>query len=266
MTTSPDEGARLLGDLYKRGDELQPELRVRAIRSLAGSLYIQGAFDEGARLGDEALELYRELGEEWGVAHMLLRLAVDESRRGEVATAKALLEESLALWKSPFNEAQVALQLGSILFREGRGEEALELADRAARLSHEIDFIWWEKNALEIGAEIALTLGRLEYARERAISGVALAQAIGDRQGLVYGLGLLAWAAAEAGEAARAGRLWGAVEAEAARGPVGQWEAERDDYASHLSRVSGADFDRAVENGRRMALDDAVAYALDGQT
>jgi tetratricopeptide (TPR) repeat protein len=235
---------------------------VRAIRSLAGSIYIQGGFDEGARLCGEALELYRQLGEEWGIAHMLLRMAVDESRRGDGARAKQLLEESLSLWNSPFNEAQVALQLGSILFREGRTEEALELADRSARLSHEIAFVWWEKNALETGAEFALTLGRVEYACERAVAGVALAHAIGDRQGIVYGLGLLAWGAAAAGEAERAGRLWGAIEAEAARGPIGQWEAERDDYAARVLPVAGADFDRAVEAGRRMTLDDAVAHAL----
>jgi predicted ATPase len=266
VTNSPDEGARVLGRLCERGDELPPELRVRAIRSLAGSIYIQGEFDEGARLCDEALELYRELGEEWGIAHMLLRLAVDEGRRGDGPKAKRLLEESLSLWTSPFNQAQVALQLGSILFREGRSEEALELVDRAARLSHEIDFIWWEKNALEAGAKYALTLGRLEYARERAVAGVALAHSIGDRQGIVYGFALLAWAAAGAGEAERAGRLWGAIEAEAARRPIGQWEAERDDYAAHVLHVAGADFGRAVEAGRRLTLDDAVAYALWKQT
>ncbi len=266
VTNSPDEGARVLGKLCERGDELPPELRVRAIRSLAGSIYIQGGFDEGARLCGEALELYRQLGEEWGIAHMLLRMAVDEGRRGDGAKAKRLLEESLSLWNSPFNEAQVALQLGSILFREGRSEEALELMDRAARLSHEIDFIWWEENALEAGAEFALTLGRVEYARGRAAAGVALAHSIGDRLGIVYGLCLLAWAAAAAGDAERAGRLWGAIEAESARGPIGQWEAERDDYAAHLLPVAGADFDRAVEAGRRMTLDDAVAYALSDQT
>jgi predicted ATPase/class 3 adenylate cyclase len=266
VTNSPAEGARLLRDLCERGAELPPELRVRAIRSLAGCIYIQGEFDEGARLSEEALGMYRELGEDWGIAHMLLRAAVDASRLGDNARARNLLEESLSLWKSQFNEAQVTLQLGTITFGEGRLEEALELVDRAARLAHEIDFVWWETNALETGAEIALNLERTDHARERATSGVALAHSIGDRQGIVYGLGLLAWAAADAGEADRAGRLWGAIEAEAMRGRIGQWEAERDDYATHVFRVTGADFDRGLEGGRRMALDDAVAYALGART
>jgi hypothetical protein len=102
--------------------------------------------------------------------------------------------------------------------------------------------------------------------RRGRVAGAALAHSIGDRQGIVYGLGLLAWAAAAAGEAGRAGRLWGAIETEAARGSIGQWEDERDDYAAHVLPVAGADFDRAVEAGRHMTLDDAVAYALGEQT
>jgi tetratricopeptide (TPR) repeat protein len=99
---------------------------------------------------------------------MLVRKASGESRRGELAEAKRLLEEASSLWKSPFNEAYVALQLGIILFREGRGEDAIELADWAARLSHKLEYYWWEKNSLEAGAEFALTLGRVEYARQPA--------------------------------------------------------------------------------------------------
>lgn len=153
-------------------------------------------------------------------------------------------------------------ELGNIAAREGRNEEALELMDRSARLAREIDFLWWEESARATGAEIALTLGDVEDARDRATSAVALAHSIGHRQGIVFGLGLLARVAADAGEADRAGRLWGAVDAEAERGPIGQWESERDEYAAHVLRVAGVDFDREREAGRRMSLDDAVAYAV----
>jgi predicted ATPase/class 3 adenylate cyclase len=266
VTNSPAEGARLLRAVYERRAELAPDLRVRAIRSLGGSVYIQGEFEEGARLGDEALDLYRELGEDWGVAHMLLRGAVAVAERGELAEAKRMLDESLSLWKSPFNEAQVLLQQGGIAFREGRGEEALKLEDESARLSHEIDFVWWEINALENGAEFALLLGQVESARERAASGAALAHSIGNRQGVMYGLSLLAWAATEAGDPGQAGRIWGAIEAEAARGLVGAWEVEREDYEKRVFRVTGADFDRGLAAGRLMSLEEAVAYTVSAET
>lgn len=262
VTNSPAEGERLLAELRERGGGLEPELRARATRSLSGCLYTQGKFDEGARLIDEAFELYRELGDEKGLAHMMFRQAIEAERQGNVQEAKRLLEESLSLWKSPLNEAMASLQLGTIAFREGQSDAALELLDRSARLAHEIGFAWWEKNALLFAAEFALQLGRAEHASERAPRGLGIAHAIGDRQGTVYGLALLAWAAADAGQAERAGWLWGAIETEAARGPIGQWESEHDGYAAHLAPVRGPELDRAVEAGRLLTLDDAVAYAV----
>ena len=85
---------------------------------------------------------------------------------------------------------------------------------------------------------------------------------IGDRQHTVYLLALLAWAAAAAADAERAGRLWGAIEAETERGPIGQWEAEREEYALHLAAVSGPAFDHGVADGRAMTLEQTVEYGL----
>ena len=51
---------------------------------------------------------------------------------------------------------------------------------------------------------------------------------VGDRQNVLFALALLARVAAQDGREARAGRLWGAIEAEEARGPIGAWERDRD--------------------------------------
>ena len=64
-------------------------------------------------------------------------------------------------------------------------------------------------------------------------------------------------------DAEHAGRLWGAIEAEAERGRIGQWEeGERDEYADHLLPVAGPEFDRGVAAGRALTLAGAVQYAL----
>ena len=68
--------------------------------------------------------------------------------------------------------------------------------------------------------------------------------------------------AAARGQAERAGTLWGAVEGEAKRGRIGQWENERDEYAGHVFAVAGPEFERARADGRAMSLDEAVEYAL----
>jgi hypothetical protein len=60
-----------------------------------------------------------------------------------------------------------------------------------------------------------------------------------------------------------AGRLWGAIEAEAERGRIGQWEeGEREEYAQHVAPAAGPDFDRGFREGRALPLDRAVEYAL----
>ena len=73
-----------------------------------------------------------------------------------------------------------------------------------------------------------------------------------------------AWASALSGDAARAGRFWGAVEAEAERAPLGQWEAEHELYAQRILVMEGPEFSRAREEGRRLTFARAVEEALAG--
>jgi hypothetical protein len=91
---------------------------------------------------------------------------------------------------------------------------------------------------------------------------------MGDRRHIVQGLGFLARLAIGRGDRERAGRLWGAMEAEEQRGPVGQrprmavWDEERAEYAAIVLADPGNDLEQAREDGRRLALADAVTLAL----
>jgi hypothetical protein len=112
-------------------------------------------------------------------------------------------------------------------------------------------------------AESALKLGRIEEAPQRAREALALAGEIGDRQAIVYAFALLAWAAAEKRELERAGRLWGALEAEEERGgPVGQWEDERELFVGRVLAQRSDELERGLEEGRRLSLEAAIDEAL----
>ena len=108
----------------------------------------------------------------------------------------------------------------------------------------------------------ALRADRLEDAQTWAREGLMTAFQIGDRMHTVYCLAILAWHASATGQPEASGLLWGAVEAEEARGAIGQWEAERDEYAGHLSSDDEA-FVLGRETGHELTLDEAVAYALE---
>jgi tetratricopeptide (TPR) repeat protein len=193
---------------------------------------------------------------------MLIREAVSAWHAGDSSRARELAEESLALsGGSPREEGEALYVLGNVAYTEGRGDEALELLARSAELCRLVGFEWFAVGSLLNYADYALRLGRPGAAAEPLRDVVGSSRSMGDRQHAVYGLALLARLATEQGDLDRAGRLWGAVEAEAERAPVGQWEVERDEYAGFVVRDDPA-FERGRAAGRRLTFDQAVDEAL----
>ena len=261
VANNPHEGARRIASLLEHEDELSPLLRARAFRVRGGTSFVAGDYAEATRWHDASLAAFRELGDDARVAHMLIRQAIGAWQTGDLARATALADESRELHGSARDEAESLYVLGHIAFAEGRGDEALALLSRSAELSGHVGGRWFQAGALVAYAEYALELGRLDEAAASARRVVADATAAGDRRHAVFGIVVLARLAAETGELEQAGRRWGAVEAEAERAPVGQWDAERDDYAASVVRDDPA-FERGRLAGRRLTFDQAVAEAL----
>ena len=78
-------------------------------------------------------------------------------------------------------------------------------------------------------------------------------------QNCVFSCGQLAVMAAERGDGERAGLLWGAVDAEAASGRVGQWERERPEFEAIVRTVDGPAFRRAHAEGGLLSIAQAIA-------
>jgi len=91
---------------------------------------------------------------------------------------------------------------------------------------------------------------------------VSVAYELRNAAALVYGLGLLAVLAAAAGERARAGRLWGAVEALEESGEASlsaEWQVR---YEEAILPLSDAALEAGRKEGHKMSLDEAVEHAL----
>jgi hypothetical protein len=110
--------------------------------------------------------------------------------------------------------------------------------------------------------EWSLELGRNLEAEDYGREALRIAAAIQDRQLIVYPLALLAATGAAQGRLEEAGALWGSVESEEGRGPVGQWEQERELHASRVLAHAGDEFMRGRVAGRRLPLAEAVELAL----
>jgi predicted ATPase len=265
VMNDPFEGVRRLGALLEHADAVAPELRARARRCLAESMWIAGDFDGGGRLMRESLEDFERLGDRRAVAVLLHRLGVDALLVGDNARARRLLEECMAMCRSTPNpklEADAIGKLGWVERREGNRERALELFELSAALCEQVGFTWMQASTICDVADLSFELGRGEVAEERGREGLRLARQVADRRLQVFALGFLARFAAGDGRAERAGRLWGAIEAEEARGPLGQWERGRDEYAGPVLAVASPEFEAARAAGRLLGLDEAVEHAL----
>jgi tetratricopeptide (TPR) repeat protein len=251
--------------LLARADGVDPVLRARALRCLGGCTFISGDYEGAKRLQEESLALFRAAGDEEGAAIILHRLAIASITTGEPDTARGLLEQSLELFRKSGNRRGEAESIGTkgyLAEAEGRLEEALGFYEQSAAFAVEVGFSWWQRNMLLSAAEAELRLGRPEDGEQRAHKGLRAANEMSDRRGVVFALALLAWAAASHGDAARAGLLWGAIEAEEQRGPLGQWDLHRDEYSEHVLAAEGPEFERGRAAGRRLTRQRAVEDAL----
>jgi predicted ATPase len=120
IMTSPHEGIRRLQGLLDAATDAPRVLQARAWRALGAATYITGEFDAGTRHYNQAIELFREIGDEAAVGHLMFRNAVDAQRRGDTAEARRLLEESRVLSRSRADEAQALSLLGDFAYAEGQ--------------------------------------------------------------------------------------------------------------------------------------------------
>jgi predicted ATPase len=265
VISDPFEGVRRFEELLRKGGNVPHIVRARALRCYAGSSFLAGKFAQAQRANEESLALFRAVGDERGIAVLLHRIGINALQLGEPERAQELLEESLALFRelgSTRGEAEAIGALGYVAFEAGDYERALELVVRSEAMAAGLGFTWWEVSMVTYRAECEFELGRLDDAEEDARRALRLSRQIGDRQSVVFLMAHLARTAAVRGNVARAGHLWGAVEAEAERAPVGQWEAERARYAEVVFAAASPELERACDEGRRYSLERAVHEAL----
>jgi len=265
VISDPFEGVRRFEALFAAADDIDPILRARALRCYCGSSHIAGKYDQAIEAAGESVALFREAGDDVGAATLLHRIATARLSAGETAGVRELLEESRELFHGAGvqrGDAEIVGTFGYLAQAEGKIEEAAELYERSIALALETGFDWWRRGMILSLAEVLLLLDRVDEAEQWSREALSLSVALRDRRGEFWGLVLLAWVAAVRGDAARAGRLWGAAEAEEEKRPSGQWEHERDLYLKRVFVADGPELSRAREIGRRLTLERAVEEEL----
>ena len=230
--------AATMGPAYREALELWRGLGEK--REIANALY-NASFeyaiaqtDENAptlEMLDEALALFRELGDEHGEANVLWGIGNYRYFNNEPDQGVDFVREALPKFARVGDrtmEAWAQHTLGSGLLRRGEKEDAGEPLRAALRHFH--------------GA--------------------------GDISGIAIAFDDLASESVAFDDLPRAARLWGAARALSSAGGVGladfvseQWEREK--RPSAVSAMDHEQLERFAAEGRAMSLDEAVAYALD---
>ncbi len=265
VANDPTEGVRLLSRLLEAATLAAPPQRARALRALGGSLQVTGDTKAAREAYEESLQLFRAEGDARAEAAMLHRLGLICLASGEWKRARQLLLVSLAglrQTKSPRGEAQALGGLGSVERDAGHLRRARILMSRSARMAQDIGRPWWRCWMLLNLADLESEAGELEEAERRSQEALAEGHRIGDRRVIVHALARLSVIAADTGQAKRAGRYWGIVEAQEQR-PIGGWEQERAAYADRLSCRGTADFEAGLAESRAVALDDGLRLVVD---
>ena len=273
VAVDPAEGARLVGRLLGRRDELElelePGLEAAALRVMSGGLYRSGDREGGLDVMRRSLAAFEALGDERRVASLEGRFAIHASYFGDTEDARARAEhvsKRATELDMPRLEAQALSALASIAVREGDLDAARELLRRSAVVARGCGFTWWEAGTLADLLELELNAGNLDVAERVGRDALRIARSIEERLLTLFALVGIARIALERRHLERAGRLWGAVLAEMERAPPPQLDSlERD--ALPLATEDDARFLDAVAVGRAEGLAAAVELPLaDAQT
>jgi predicted ATPase/DNA-binding SARP family transcriptional activator len=266
VTRDPSEGIRWFKALLGRpeAETVSPVVRANALRAYGGAADMLGCDEAAERLYEQSLGLFEQLGDEHGRAILLHRLGISAMRRGDLKHARKLVETSDAIHQradDQWGRTQTIGTLGAIARDAGDDRRAYELIELSARMAREVGIRWWEGGMLAELANLSLKASHLDDAELRAREALEHAAKIGDRAGIVFGIGLLAGVAAEQGQRERAEYLWRAIGDEQTGAPLGGWRHHRGTYEERIRELLGAAAVQIPADQPRPPLDQAVSIA-----
>jgi len=264
------EGSRWLEAALRQSDRADFGTRAKLLSQAGTFAFYRTDFEHAIVLHGEALELYRQVGDDNGVAFALMCLGAQHMEKGDHERAAPFLEEALALSRrigDKRNTAATLHNLGEVERQRGNYERAKALGTESIGLWREIkdDYnlsmvVGWV-GLLEVwsGDQPDLAEGFLNEA-------LALERELGYWAYAAYCLEAFAGLAEARGQDARAARLWGAAEALrtdiGAPLPLDARRLYKPSMAAARALLGEAEWEEAFAQGMAMSAEEAAGYAL----
>jgi predicted ATPase len=192
------EGRRWLRKALERAGDVPPAISAKAHYAAGYAALGQADYlDASARL-NTSLELYRELGDERGVARSLAQLGWIATVRGDLELATSLSNEGLALARARRDAATASVALANLAeaaFLQADYVRARELFEATLSLRRELGDRRNIANAMLNLARAELMLGDDKRAVELSREGLEIARELGDTWSISVAVGTLADAA-----------------------------------------------------------------------
>jgi predicted ATPase/class 3 adenylate cyclase len=210
-------------------------LRAAALKGAGNLAYCQGEYGQAAALYEEALALFRALGDKQGIAGSLTNLGIVADERGEHERAAALFEEAVTLARERGDTRQIATTLGNLAAvweRQSEYGQAAALYEEALALFRALGDT--QSIAVALDNLGLLALLQCEYGRALTLyeEALALFREIEDKDNIAGSLSSLGAVAERQGEYGRATVLL--QEGPLLAGEIGA----RDDVAEILETMS----------------------------
>jgi predicted ATPase/DNA-binding SARP family transcriptional activator len=255
ITQAIAEGGSRLQGLIDAARDVDPALLARAHRDRGACADVLGDLPLAEEHYRRSRELFAAVGDRDGVASLDFRLGLMAHWRGDIDTAWRLYRESHEVFRETGYSIGLIQSLGGLseLERDHGDEEAAErLHEEALALAREAGWHWWVSRALADRSAHAVEGGRPDEAEAKGKPFLEYAWRTNNRQETLFGLAILARAAALRGDGERARLLWSTVQAtDAGVGRFGSFD--REEYAAAIP---------AGDLPPPLPLEDAVALAL----
>jgi non-specific serine/threonine protein kinase len=254
------EGERWLQAFFARPEPVDPEVRAKALMAGATVAGVRSQYELAFSRSEEALEYFRSVGSEEGIAWSLTGRAVAPLELGKPEEAGPMLEEAEALHRKLGYDAGIRRVLhlrGQQAAAVGDSERGRQLLQESADLSRARADMFSTASSTHSLGDLELAAGNLDAADENYREGLRVSWEIGSDRLVCYGVAGLAAVGAERGQAERAALLWGFAESYEKR--LNFTLRRRELYADRLLEPAAAAQDRYDAGG---SLDVAAAVEI----
>ena len=206
-----NEGYYWLEAALANSESSPAEVRAKALKNAAGIAYQLSKHEQTEARCQEALALYRQLGDTRGYAMTLYWLGLEACwTKHDYPQARAFAEESLALLTALHDTSGMAdalMIISYVALNQGNYAEARLYTEQAQAYFREADDAWGMAYALQYAGRTMLEQGDYAPASTRIEESLLISTRLSYKAGIAYALGLLGHIALRQGDAATARTL-----------------------------------------------------------